>query len=343
MNKIFVLLLTFSTFFLSAQTIERRAALDIGSGKIKIQVSDVDLTDNRIVNVLFTDTANVGLREDLSKSLDGRLSSEIQNQTIHAIAQLITQASQFQPNAYHAVGTESLRLAKNADVLVERIQQETGVNVTIVTQEEEGILGFISAISEADVDPDRAISWDFGGGSFQITTKCADRYLIYQGKLGKVPLKNALLKIQGKNTFSPNPVSQSQTLETIQFIKHTLQDIPFELRQKLQESNGIVLGIGINPLWGLSKCNNFDRRRILNELNERLDLDDFALRNKYPMYANPKEAVTYIVSNLILADGVMEAFDISQVRYVGTQGANAVGLLLSSQYWNNFTHPISDE
>ncbi|HXF29092.1 MAG TPA: hypothetical protein VN457_04520, partial [Chlamydiales bacterium] len=53
--------------------IERRAAFDIGSGEIKMQVSDVDLTVNKIVNVLLTDTAVVRLRENLVKSLDGRL------------------------------------------------------------------------------------------------------------------------------------------------------------------------------------------------------------------------------------------------------------------------------
>lgn len=29
----------------------------------------------------------------------------------------------------------------------------------------------------------------------------------------------------------------------------------------------------------------------------------------------------------------MEALDITQVHYVGTQGANAIGALLSPQYW----------
>src|SRR5260221_1616498 len=61
--------------------IERRAAFDIGSGQIKMQVSDVDLTVNKIVNVLLADTVYVGLREDLVKSLHGPLSPEMQQQT----------------------------------------------------------------------------------------------------------------------------------------------------------------------------------------------------------------------------------------------------------------------
>ncbi len=46
-----------------------------------------------------------------------------------------------------------------------------------------------------------------------------------------------------------------------------------------------------------------------------------------------KEASAYVVSNLILTYGIMEALDIKQVHYVGTQGANAIGALLSPKYW----------
>lgn len=320
------------------QKVERRAAFDIGSGQIKMQISDVDLRTNKIVNVLFTDSAYVGLRENLVKSLDGRLSSDIQNKTVEAISELIKKAALFHPEAYHAVATEALRLAKNADTLVERIEKETGTPVTIVSQEEEGILGFISAVSEANVDLDKVVSWDLGGGSFQITTKCGDYYSVYLGSLGKTPMKNALLKIQGKDVdpmFSPNPISKSQANQAIQFVKDNIKDIPIELRQKLNDPNVVVLGVGINPLWGMEQSTHFDNNRVLKELNCRLNLDDTAIRIKDSIPANRKEASTHVVSNLILAYGVMEALDITHVHYVGTQGANAIGALLSPKYWKN--------
>lgn len=316
--------------------IVRRAAFDIGSGQIKMQISDVDLTANKIINVLLTDTAYVGLRENLVKSLDGRLSSDIQNKTVEAISELMKKAAPFHPKAYHAIATEALRLAKNADTLVERIKNETGMSVTIVSQEEEGILGFISAVSEADIDPTKVVSWDFGGGSFQITTKCGDNYSVYLGRLGKTPMKNALLKIQEKDvdpTSSPNPISKPQAIQAIQFVKDNIKDVPIELRQKLKQPDVVVLGVGINPLWGMQKNTHYDINRVLKELNCRLNLDDAAIRIKDSIPADRKEAFPHVVSNLILAYGVMEALDITQVHYVGTQGANAIGALLSPQYW----------
>jgi hypothetical protein len=321
-----------------ATDVERRVAFDIGSGQIKMQVSDVDLVTNKIVNVLLTDSAVVKLRENLINDLDGRLSADIQNKTVEAISKLVKRAAPFHPEAYHAIATEALRLAKNSDDLVTRIKQETGVPVIIVSQEEEGVLGFISAVSETNVDLDKVVAWDFGGGSLQITTKLEDCYLVYQSKLGKVPLKAALLKMQEKDadrTFSPNPISESQVAQTIQYIKQNIQNVPKAILQKLKSPATVVLGIGIHPLWGMPDNGNFDRDRLLSEINSRLHLDDDAIRVKDAIPLERKEASAYVVSNLILAYGVMEALDIQQVHYVGTQGANAIGALLSPKYWKH--------
>lgn len=237
--------------------IVRRAAFDIGSGKIKMEVADVDLTANKIAKVIFTDTAVVALREDLGKSLDGRLSAEIQNKTVLALSQLMKKAQSFNPQDYHGVATESFRLAKNGNALVEKIKRETRLSVTIVSQEEEGILGFISAANEAGLDPEKVVSWDIGSGSFQITARSGDDYSVYLGRIGKVPVKNVLLKIQGKSdsAFSPNPVSQPEANEAIQFVKDTIKDLPDELLQKLSQSDAVVLGIGNNPLGEYSVGN----------------------------------------------------------------------------------------
>jgi exopolyphosphatase/guanosine-5'-triphosphate,3'-diphosphate pyrophosphatase len=337
LKKIFLLLICLVSLFAAADatpqahTIVRRAAFDIGSGQIKMQVSDVDLKANKIVNVLLVDFAVVQLREDVAKSLDGRLSVDVQNEAVHAISELMKKAAPFHPQAHCAIATESLRLAKNSDEFIERIQNETGLSISVISQEEEGILGFISAVSAAGVDPDKTVSWDFGGGSFQITTKHEDRYVVYQERLGSTPMKNAVLAIQGKEAASPNPISQCEADQVIHFIEESLEEVPSELRQKLHCPDVVVLSVGINPLWGLEESASFDRERLAKELKARLDLEDEAIASRDRLQ---KQYAPRRVSNLLLVYGVMKALDIAQVHYVGTQGANAVGALLSPSYWN---------
>jgi exopolyphosphatase/guanosine-5'-triphosphate,3'-diphosphate pyrophosphatase len=313
--------------------IQRRAAFDIGSAQIKMQVSDVNLATNTIVNALLIDFAIVPLRESISKSKDGRLTENVQRQVVDAIEALLQKSSEFSPTSFHAVATEGLRLAKNSDDLVKRIKEETDLSVTIISQEEEGILGFASAVHEAGVDPEIAVAWDFGGGSFQLTAKDQDTHTVYKGRLGKVPMKNAVLKIQGKDLekiVSPNPISRAEADLVIQHIQEILSEVPEKLRQKIKQPDVVVLSVGINPLWGLEESARFDRVRIEKELRTRLDLDDEALIRKDDLQS---QVSPYRVSNLLLVHGVMKGLDISHVHYVGTQGANAVGLLLSPQYW----------
>ncbi len=335
MKKV-LLFLFFTTATLSAappEHMERRAAFDIGSSRITIQVADVDLETNQIRQVLLTDSCAVKFREDLAKSPDGKLSKEIQDEAIVVMKKQLEKAAPFQPKTSHAVATEAFRLAGNSDAFVDRAQRETGIGVTIISQEDEGVLGFISAASEAHVDPSKAVSWDFGGGSFQITTLHGQDYLVYRGRIGKVPLKMTLLKLQGKEdvTLSPNPISEKEASLALAWIQDELKDLPEALRKKLEAEDTTVLSIGNNPLWGMSHSDHYDVRRIFKELYSRLDMSDEAIQSRDSL--EKKEAATYLVSNLILAYGIMHFLNMREVHYVGTPGANTTALLLSPKYW----------
>ncbi len=311
----------------------RRAAFDIGSGGVKFQVSDVDLRTNTIAHTLLVRSASVPLKDDLLKSPDGNLSLEIQERMIQVISQLVQEAETFHPEAYHGIATEGMRLAKNGPFLAERIQKETGVPVTIISQEEEGLLAFASALNEIAIDPEKAVVWDFGGASFQITTRQNGIPLVYEGKMGKLPLKTALLTLQGRTsdlTLSPNPISKADLAHALEWIENRLSDFPDALRQKLQQTDVVLLGVGIHPLWAMPDHTYYDSARLWQEITSRLDLDDAALCAKDSV---PPKNAAYLVSNLIFAYGIMEHLQISQVHYVGTEGANAIGALLSPNYW----------
>ena len=101
----------------------------------------------------------------------------------------------------------------------------------------------------------------------------------------------------------------------------------------MKNPDTIILGIGINPLWGMEKNTDFDKQRVLREIEQRLNLDDDAITIKDSIHTDWKEASNYVVSSLILAYGIMDALNIPRVHYVGTEGANAVGTLLTPKYW----------
>ena len=123
-----VFLFTFlvGTLFGEDQVV-RRAAFDIGSGQVKLQVADVDVKTNTIVQKIHAETAFVPLREELTKSLNGRLSDPIQDKYVEAIKGLMDKAAAFNPEVFYAVVTEPLRMAVNGGELAARIKKEAGV------------------------------------------------------------------------------------------------------------------------------------------------------------------------------------------------------------------------
>jgi exopolyphosphatase / guanosine-5'-triphosphate,3'-diphosphate pyrophosphatase len=65
-----------------------------------------------------------------------------------------------------AVGTSALRDATNAESLLTRIKAETGLNVRVLTGEEEAYYGYLAAINSATLSD--GFVFDLGGGSVQI-------------------------------------------------------------------------------------------------------------------------------------------------------------------------------
>lgn len=316
--------------------IVRRVAFDIGSGQIKMQVSDVDATHGKLVNVLLMDGAKVPLREDLAKSLDCRISPEMENLMINSIKELIRKTETFHPQEFHAVATESFRLAKNGNEILLRIKKETGLDITVVSQEEEGILGFISANNEVNYPPEKTVVFDFGAGSFQITTKTRDGYSVFHGRLGKIPFRNILLDIQGKDvnqTLTPNPISREDLCQALKYIDEHVKELPVEILQKLKQPDTIVLSVGIHSLWYMGNRDSYNQQMVLQEIENRLGLDNNAIFVKDVKDPSRQDAASFVVSNLILNYGLMKALGIQQIKYVGTPGANAVGALLSPKYW----------
>lgn len=293
------------------------AAFDIGSGAIKVQVANVE--NGEIRSVLFTDMVQVPLREDLAKSLDGRLSDEIQNKTVNAIVDLMKKVQLYHPSVCMGFGTAAFREAINGKELAEKIQAKTGLTVRIISQEEEAKLGYLSAARE-----NTDVVWDLGGGSFQMATNTPSGFSFFNGNIGKVSMKKAILRIQNKNEGSPNPISKQDATLAHEWIQKELQASSKEFREKI--SSTVILAVGINPMWGIKT--EFTQDDVLRAISDLLNCDDSAIRTKYSLSPD-KNSEHYLVSNLILAYGIMQAFGIQSVRYVGNDGGITKGALLS--------------
>ncbi len=338
MKLLFYIFLTFLPVYGQAQ-IERRAAFDIGSGAIKLLVADVDTETQQVTKYLYGDSIKVPFSAYLAVRPDGSFGADLQAQTKTAIATLKHKAAPYHPQCFLGVATEAFRLAKNGQQLAAAIEEELGGPIYIISQSEEAELGFASAVAHANGDIERAIVWDIGNGSFQISWKEFDAIHSYTGKLGKVPTKNIILTIQNKEiaeNTSPNPISQEETYLAKIALTKQLQGIPASLQQKLQTPRTQVYGIGgvHHKNIAVSTGKAVYTLSMVDELlMNRLGLEDssFGVLSSTPYWVSDLVFVSCIMSHLGIQEVLdVQSFDVPEIPVTG----NTVGILIREKYWD---------
>lgn len=331
--SISLLSLLFLTTPLSAETV-RRAALDIGSAFTKLQVADVDLEENRIVNVLMTKTVNIGFSQDLAEQKNGTFSETVQNQALKVLKELKAEAEQYKPKSYRGVATAAFRNAKNSDQLVKRLDKELDMQIFVIDQQEEGSLGFLTAIALSGANPETTVTWDTGGGSFQITGLCNNQHVSLLGNLGMTSIKNAIIQeIQGKDpkaTFSPNPVSGDEAAHAIHYVATKIEEIPSCLLEKLQDPKTTVIDLHTPAILPESPTYNYEQ--ILTLVGDRLGLTDTAIQQRTGIDAADTRTLSESVSYPLLVLGIMKHLNIKEATSVVAPG-NMAGVLISKKYW----------
>ena len=258
---------------------------DIGTGSVKVHVLQHDIEGVR--NLFFKRTKTfypghiVFLDDKIIKPEDIDI-------ILSAIKELQQSSLSFTPNHSFAVATELFRQAKNGQDVIRYLQDMTGIEITIISQEQEGVFGFLGACLEGNFDPETAVVWDIGSGSFQITCLHNSEYVVYKAAIGL----HAAFQI----------IAEGRQNE---FIK-ALMDVPDVVRNKIADKDSIVIGIGAHPVLKIGKTTY-----CLQDIKEALMRDDLS--------AN---------SHLMFVQAVFEQLAIRQVNYHYGPSSITTGALL---------------
>ena len=144
---------------------KRYAVIDVGTNSVKFHVAE-RRADGELRTVV--DRADITrLGEGLDES--GRLAPEPIRRTVAAIDAMVTEAHRDGVVAVAAVGTAGLRVAPNRADLIDAVRAETGVEIEVISGEEEGQLAYLAATTSLPVAQGRLVVFDSGGGSTQFT------------------------------------------------------------------------------------------------------------------------------------------------------------------------------
>lgn len=329
------------TNLLSADTV--RAAIDFGSGAVKIQVAEVK--DNRMVGEsLLGKYIPISLTEDVTAH-HGFISEEMIQKTLLILKDLKEEAIQvathkgYDEIQFTGIATAVFRKAHNGYDLLQTFEEKLGIPFQILSQEEEGKLGFLTAkILYPHIPEELLLAWDSGNGSFQI---CAHDNQIYNGPLGFGTLRVLLSKDirQGpimQSHESGNPVSQKEAALLDQRIKDLLPAIPDWLRHKLNtkkiiatfgdsESTFAIVAQAIAHLYNLPEhtvLSFSDVQKVIATCIGKSD--EFFIANN--LHCETLTSALHLSS-------IMEYFDIQEIHYRWSIG-NTPGMLIAPKLWD---------
>jgi len=304
-----------------------RAVFDIGSGSTRIVVAKVDSCRNKLVEVLRTGKEAVLYKVDLDASTTMTFSKKIIEEGGAKIKKLLTLASDVHKENIRAVATAAFREANNSRDAVEYIKKATGVEIRILSQQDEAIVGYMAVLSSGKELDENSVIWDIGAASMQLIYKKND-YETYLGSMASVPFKNEIIRrILGKDprtTTTPNPLGKlahDAVVLARNFAKNTLPpNFIFKTPPK-------VFGVGGVHFHSVAeKCELKERYSVsmLEKcLEKRSNFTDAQL-------GEPEYAATE-VSNLALVLGFMQAMHFDEVVPINVN--NAHGVFIYSKLW----------
>lgn len=305
--------------------LENRGSLDIGSGTTKGLVAEVDVCHQKIVKVLFEDRLPLAFNEAMEKNPDQTIPSATVDEAVPKMKALIARMQEQKPTHIFAVATSVFRVAKNGSNVAKALSEKTGVNIEVISQDQEAELGFLSALAQKEIgNVNGVVVWDIGGGSMQMYARDNRQVKIFKGNLASVTFKNEVLKVlkfkSPNDNASPNPLAQDR-FSAIQLAKnHAYRNVP----EWFKEHAGSSRWIGVGGVLASSiqdqvekKANEFSQEGLAKTLEERSKLRDDQIQSDYRITD---------VTNLALVLGYMRALSISKVETV--KASLGQGLLL---------------
>jgi len=311
--------------------VERRAAIDIGSGATKVAVADVDAETNQIVQIMLDTSFPVPYQASLDKSLDGTFDQETKALGLKTFKEIREIADQYQVQKIVAIATSAFRKANDSKKFILEIEKKSGIKVHIIPQREEGEIAFFSALASGEFNFEEAVVWDIGTGSLQITTaNTSDGLTVYMGEqMGSVAFKNYIIAAVQENdvedTISPNPISKEDLKTADSYARAFARKAYPIIKQKIRDQ-GTVIGIGrlfyhsIRPV--ATEGNVITRSGLRKFIGVSLNKSDEELNNPFAHVD---------VTNCILTLAIMKALHIHAIRPIETTTTR--GLLVSPSYW----------
>lgn len=306
--------------------VKERGALDIGSGSTKFTLARVDICKNQILEIMAKKQFALKYKEHLALH-NGLLHDDIFLKASKTLSSYFN-SIKVPRSKVRAVATEVFRQATNGKSFIKRLSQDIGIEIHLITQEDEALLGFKGAEVVTKKKASDILVWDIGGGSMQMTSQSFGGYDFYKGKLASVSLKIKVVNWQGKDRGSPNPLGQYIGQKAVFYsADYAKKHVPNAIKEAINNGKEVI-GIGGVHYHSLKEQLNlypntpYSQYQVEQVLDKRVHFHDQQFQGEY------KETEA---TNIALVLGHMKALNIRTVLPVKVD--LATGLLFTERFW----------
>lgn len=211
----------------------RLAAIDIGSNAARLLISDIITGTNGIPEFLKMALVRVPLRLGFDVFDKGEISEEKTVKIIKTIKSYKLLLDVYDVKHIKACATSAMRDAANSPQLIKRIKDETGIDIEIISGDQEASFIYENHIAEQLAKDESYLYIDVGGGSTELTF-FSDGELLFKKSFNIGTIR--LLK---------NQVNEAAWEEMKEFIRSKTK--------KHHHVTAIGSGGNINKIFSLSK------------------------------------------------------------------------------------------
>jgi exopolyphosphatase/guanosine-5'-triphosphate,3'-diphosphate pyrophosphatase len=286
--------------------------VDIGTNSVRLLV--VRINPNFSYTVISQEKEVVRLGEHEFK--DHVLRPEAMGRAIFVCGKFAALAKTYGATNIIAVGTSAIREARNQSEFLQKLLSETGISVHVISGREEARLIYLGVSSGVDIDEEKAIFIDLGGGSTEIAI--GDQHKLYYThslRLGAIRLTSQFI---GEGWTGPVPNS------TYKKMKNYVSSCTGIIKTKVQEcgarrawgSSGTVINLAEIAGKLFKKSGNGTSSLVLTRKNLKklapvLCSSSLEERKKLPGI-NPDRA-DIIVAGAAIIETIMEEFGLEEI------------------------------
>ena len=271
----------------------RLAAIDIGSNAARLLIIDVVIGPSGKHEFVKLTLVRVPLRLGFDVFERGSISEEKAQMLIKTILSYKLLIDVYQVKEYITAATSAMRDASNAREILERVRQESGIEIKVITGEEEASFIYENHVAENLNTQESYLYIDVGGGSTELS-------FFSDGKLVSKESFNI-----GTIRLLKNQVTEDHWNQMKKFIK--------EKTTGYHHITAIGSGGNINKIFSLSKRKEGKPLNLELLRNYYKEFSSLPLSQRISLYKLREDRADVIVPALLIYINVMKWADTEEI------------------------------